>query len=124
MLDRARCGRCDACRLRVDRARPARPGAAARRLTWRARGGERGGPEVDAVVDFLERHQAAYEVIEHRDTFAATSEARAAGMPPERMARTVLLHDHDGFRVAVIPRPSGSTCRRSPAYAGDLTPTR
>ena len=28
---------------------------------------------VDAVIDFLERHQAAYEVIEHRDTFAATS---------------------------------------------------
>lgn len=64
---------------------------------------ERGVHGVDAVVDFLERHQAAYEVIEHRDTFAATSEARAAGTPPGRMAKTVLLHDHDGFRAAVIP---------------------
>jgi len=58
---------------------------------------------VDAVIDFLERHHARYEVIEHRDTFAAPSEARAAGTTPERMAKTVLLHDHDGFRVAVIP---------------------
>jgi Aminoacyl-tRNA editing domain len=64
---------------------------------------ERGIHGVDAVIDFLERHQAAYEVIEHRDTFAATSEARAAGTPPERMAKTVLLHDHDAFRIAVIP---------------------
>jgi Ala-tRNA(Pro) deacylase len=64
---------------------------------------ERGLHGVYAVIDFLERHQAAYEVIEHRDTFAATSEARAAGTPPERMAKTILLHDHDGFRIAVIP---------------------
>jgi Ala-tRNA(Pro) deacylase len=64
---------------------------------------QRGIHGVDAVVDFLERHQAAYEVIEHRDTFAATSEARASGTPPERMAKTVLLHDHEGFRLAVIP---------------------
>ena len=61
---------------------------------------QRGIHGVDAVIDFLERHQAAYEVIEHRDTFAATSEARAAGTPPERMAKTVLLHDHDGSRQA------------------------
>ena len=64
---------------------------------------QRGIHGVDAVIDFLERHQGAYEVIEHRDTFAAHVEARAAGMPPERMAKTVLLHDHDGFRIAVIP---------------------
>ena len=56
-----------------------------------------------AVIDFLERHRVAYEVIEHRDTFAATSEARAAGTDPDRMAKTVLLHDRDGFRVAVVP---------------------
>jgi Ala-tRNA(Pro) deacylase len=66
-------------------------------------GQQRGRHGVDAVIDFLERHRAAYEVIEHRDTLAATSEARASGTAPERMAKTVLLHDHDGFRVAVIP---------------------
>lgn len=58
---------------------------------------------VDVVIDFVERHRGAYEVIEHRDTLAATSEARASGTAPERMGKTVLLHDHDGFRVAVIP---------------------
>lgn len=66
-------------------------------------GRERGVHGVEAVIDFLERHQAAYDVVEHRDTFAATSEARAAGTTPERMAKAILLHDHDGFRVAVIP---------------------
>jgi len=58
---------------------------------------------VDVVIDFVERHRGAYEVIEHRDTLAATSEARASGTEPERMTKTVVLHDHDGFRVAVIP---------------------
>jgi Ala-tRNA(Pro) deacylase len=57
----------------------------------------------DAVVHFLERKHAAYELIEHEDTFAAIDEARAAGSPLGRMAKTVLLHDHGGFRAAIIP---------------------
>jgi Ala-tRNA(Pro) deacylase len=64
---------------------------------------KRGMHGIDAVVHFLERQRAPYEVIEHRMTFASAAEARASGIEPERMAKTVLLHDHDGFRVAVIP---------------------
>jgi Ala-tRNA(Pro) deacylase len=73
---------------------------------------------VDTVIDFLERHRAAYEVIEHRDTFAATSEARAAGTPPDRMAKTVLLHDHEGFRVAVIPATEQLDLHKARALLG------
>ena len=78
----------------------------------------RGIHGVDAVIDFLERHQAAYEVIEHRDTFAATSEARAAGTAPDRMAKTVLLHDRDGFRVAVVPASEQLDLHKARALLG------
>jgi prolyl-tRNA editing enzyme YbaK/EbsC (Cys-tRNA(Pro) deacylase) len=57
----------------------------------------------DAVVHFLGRQHAGYELIEHDDTFAAVDEARAAGSSLARMAKTVLLHDRSGFRAAVIP---------------------
>jgi len=58
---------------------------------------------IEAVVDFLKRKRAPYDVIEHAETFAAVDEARAAAAPPARMAKTLLLHDHSGFRAAVIP---------------------
>lgn len=64
---------------------------------------ERGMHGSEAVVHFLERQQAPYELIEHADTFAAVEEARALDSAPARMAKTVLLHDHWGFRAAVIP---------------------
>lgn len=64
---------------------------------------ERGMHGVDAVAHFLDRRRAWYELIEHTETFAAVDEATAAGSTPARMAKTVLLHDHDGFRAAVIP---------------------
>jgi Ala-tRNA(Pro) deacylase len=57
----------------------------------------------DAVVYFLDHKHAPYELIEHEDTFAAVDEARAAGSPLGRTAKTVLLHDHGGFRAAIIP---------------------
>ena len=63
----------------------------------------RGTRGVGAVADFLKRKRARYELIEHAETFAAVDEARAAATSPARMAKTVLLHDHGGFRAAVIP---------------------
>jgi Ala-tRNA(Pro) deacylase len=58
---------------------------------------------VEVVARFLDRRHAQYEVIEHTETFAAADEATAGGSMPARMAKTVLLHDHDGFRAVVIP---------------------
>ena len=57
----------------------------------------------DAVAHFLDRQHATYELIEHHATYAAREEATAVGDAAPRMAKTVVLHDHDGFRVAVIP---------------------
>ena len=55
------------------------------------------------VTEFLERHGVPYEVVEHERTQTAAAEARAAGMPPADVAKTVLLRDQEGVRLAVIP---------------------
>jgi Ala-tRNA(Pro) deacylase len=56
-----------------------------------------------AVTEFLERAGVPYEVVEHEPTQTAAAEARAAGMPPADVAKTVVLRDNEGVRLAVIP---------------------
>jgi Ala-tRNA(Pro) deacylase len=56
-----------------------------------------------AVTAFLEQKGVPYEVVEHERTQSAAEEARAAGMPPANAAKTVVLSDQDGLRLAVIP---------------------
>jgi Ala-tRNA(Pro) deacylase len=56
-----------------------------------------------AVTKFLEREGVHYEVVEHERTQTATAEARAAGLPPADVAKTVVLRDQEGVRLAVIP---------------------
>jgi Ala-tRNA(Pro) deacylase len=56
-----------------------------------------------AVTEFLEREGVPYEVVEHERTQTAAAEARAAGMPPADVAKTVVLRDQNGLRLAVIP---------------------
>ncbi len=55
------------------------------------------------VTEFLERHGVPYEVVEHERTQTAAAEARAAGMPTADVAKTVVLRDQEGVRLAVIP---------------------
>lgn len=56
-----------------------------------------------AVTEFLEREGVRYEVVEHKRTQTAAAEARAAGMPPTDVAKTVVLRDDEGLRLAVVP---------------------
>jgi Ala-tRNA(Pro) deacylase len=56
-----------------------------------------------AVTEFLEREGVAYEVVEHERTESAAAEARAAGVPAADVAKTVVLRDAEGIRLAVIP---------------------
>ena len=56
-----------------------------------------------AVTAFLERRGVPYEVVEHARTQTAADEARVAGMAPGDVAKTVVLQDVDGLRLAVIP---------------------
>jgi Ala-tRNA(Pro) deacylase len=56
-----------------------------------------------AVTAFLDRHGVPYEVVEHERTQTAAAEARAAGVPAADAAKTVVLRDDEGLRLAVIP---------------------
>jgi Ala-tRNA(Pro) deacylase len=58
---------------------------------------------VEAVRRFLERRGVPYELVEHDPTYSAAAEARAAGADPAATAKTVVLHDRGGYRLAVIP---------------------
>jgi Ala-tRNA(Pro) deacylase len=54
-----------------------------------------------------------YEVIEHDATYSAAAEARAIGADLEATAKTVALHDRDGYRLAVIPAGERLDVRRA-----------
>ena len=58
---------------------------------------------IAAVTAFLDDQGVAYEVVEHRPTFSAAAEARASGTEPREAAKTLVLHDREGYRLAVIP---------------------
>ena len=58
---------------------------------------------VAAVTEFLEREGIFYEVVEHERTQTAVAEARAAGVPAADVAKTIVLRDEVGLRLAVIP---------------------
>jgi Ala-tRNA(Pro) deacylase len=58
---------------------------------------------VAAVTEFLEREGIPYEVVEHERTQTAIAEARAAGVPAADVAKTIVLRDEEGLRLAVIP---------------------
>src|SRR5918992_922043 len=58
---------------------------------------------IDAVTAFLEAEGVRHEVVEHRPTFSAAAEARASGADVREAAKTLALHDRDGYRMAVIP---------------------
>jgi Ala-tRNA(Pro) deacylase len=58
---------------------------------------------LQAVTEYLERQGVPFEIVEHERTETAADEARAAGMPPDDVAKTVVLRDDRGYRLAVIP---------------------
>ena len=45
----------------------------------------------------------AFQLIEHAHTESAADEAKAARLPEEQTAKTVVLHTAGGYRFAVIP---------------------
>jgi Ala-tRNA(Pro) deacylase len=58
---------------------------------------------VDAIVEFLEGVQVAYELIEHEPAMSAGAEAHVARQPPEKVAKTIVLHDGTVYVIAAIP---------------------
>jgi Ala-tRNA(Pro) deacylase len=58
---------------------------------------------VACVMRFLEEAGAPFEVVEHEPTFTAADDARAAHAELAFTAKTLALHDRDGWRIAVLP---------------------
>ena len=58
---------------------------------------------VAAVTAFLESQSVPYEVVKHERTQTAAAEARAAGVSAADVAKTIVLRDAEGLRLAVIP---------------------
>jgi Ala-tRNA(Pro) deacylase len=73
---------------------------------------------IEAVTRFLEGRGVRYEVIEHDAAYSAVAEARAAGADPEVTAKTVALHDRDGYRLAVVPASERLDVRRAREVLG------
>ena len=56
-----------------------------------------------AVARFLKEAGVAHELLEHEPTYSAAQEAEVTGEEPRHTAKTLLLHDQDGWRLAVLP---------------------
>jgi Ala-tRNA(Pro) deacylase len=73
---------------------------------------------IDVVTELLERRGVPYEVVEHEPTYSAQAEARAAAAEPAATAKTVALHDRDGYRLAVVPASERLDVRRARVALG------
>jgi Ala-tRNA(Pro) deacylase len=58
---------------------------------------------IDALSRYLDEKKVGYLVVEHPKRFTAASEARAAGVELDEMAKAVLLRDGGGYVLTVIP---------------------
>jgi len=55
------------------------------------------------IHEELERSGIDFDLIEHRHTETAGAEARAMGVPPDHVAKTIVLTNGEGFVRAVVP---------------------
>jgi Ala-tRNA(Pro) deacylase len=57
----------------------------------------------NALIDALQEQHIDYELIAHRRTQSAAAEARAIGVDPGHVAKTLVLATESGFVRAVLP---------------------
>lgn len=91
--------------VHVVRGAPGRPDEGSRRaiaMSRESRGNALSPTHVDAIVGFLEGAGVAFELIEHEPVMSAAQEARSVGRPPERTAKTIVLHDGSAYLIAAI----------------------
>jgi Ala-tRNA(Pro) deacylase len=55
------------------------------------------------VARFLEEAGIEHEVLEHEPTYSTLAEADAVDADPRHSAKTLVLHDRGGWRIAVLP---------------------
>lgn len=60
------------------------------------------GTHVEAIAGFLEGASVEFELVEHEPTMSASAEAHAVDVTPERVAKTIVLHDGRAYVIAAI----------------------
>jgi Ala-tRNA(Pro) deacylase len=55
------------------------------------------------LVNYLNEHLARYEICEHAHTETSAQTARLAHIPPQQVAKSVILEDELGCVMAVLP---------------------
>jgi len=55
------------------------------------------------VVDYLQQNRIPYDVVPHPHTSTTRGTVESTHIPPERMAKAVVLRDNGGYVMAVIP---------------------
>jgi Ala-tRNA(Pro) deacylase len=77
----------------------------------------------DLVLE-LERKHLDYELIPHPSTMTAGDEATAVGLPPEQVAKTVVLSTAGGHARAVLPASERLDLHKLRKLIGDGKATR
>lgn len=55
------------------------------------------------LSDYLQRQAIEYEILSHAHSRSSAETARAAHVPPHRLAKSVVLEDDEGCLMAVVP---------------------
>lgn len=55
------------------------------------------------VSQFLDSHHIEYEIVEHPRSVSSARIAAAAHVPGDRLAKSVLMGDDEGYLIAVVP---------------------
>jgi len=71
------------------------------------------------VTEHLEQEGIQVELVEHERRYSAATEAQAAGVEPENAAKSVLLRDDSGYRLAVVPASERLDLRKLRELLGD-----
>jgi Ala-tRNA(Pro) deacylase len=64
--------------------------------------GQVANTRVEAIVEFLEGSSVAFELLEHEPVMSASAEARIADQAPEKVAKTIVLHDGNTYVIAAV----------------------
>jgi Ala-tRNA(Pro) deacylase len=64
------------------------------------------------IKEFLEQRGVQFDLVHHTHTASSMRTAEAAHVPGDRLAKAVLLQDHQGYVLAVLP-----ATRRLDTYA-------
>jgi Ala-tRNA(Pro) deacylase len=57
---------------------------------------------VEAIVEFLEGASVPFELLEHEPVMSASAEAHVVDQPPQKVAKTIVLHDGSAYVIAAV----------------------